>query len=80
MKWLCLFFLLLGNSLYSQVIDSATLECGHSRIVTFGENPFVGQTYSWIVSEGILLDHWDYGIKMDFNNVYADSIIVQVFG
>jgi gliding motility-associated-like protein len=80
MKWLCLFFLLLGNNLSSQIIDSATLECGHSRIVTFRENPFVGQTYSWMVSEGILLDHWDYGIKMDFNNVYSDSIIVQVFG
>ncbi len=80
MKWLCLFFILLWGELFSQIIDSATLECGHSKIVTFRENPFVGQTYSWMVSEGILVDHWDYGITMDFNNVYSDEIIVRVFG
>ena len=80
MKWLCLFFILLGNNLSSQIIDSATLECGHSKIVTFRENPFVAQTYSWMVSEGVLVDHWDYGITMDFSNVYSDKIIVQVFG
>ena len=60
MKWLCLFFILLGNNLSSQIIDSATLECGHSKIVTFRENPFVAQTYSWMVSEGVLVDHWDH--------------------
>lgn len=80
MKWLCLFFLLLGSNLYSQIIDSATLDCNHDRIVNFHEDPFNAQIYSWMISEGKLLKHWGFGLTMDFNNISSDRIIVQVFG
>jgi len=80
MKWLCVVFLFIGGNLFSQTIDSVTLECDHDRILNFHEDPFKAQIYSWMISEGKLIEHWGFGLTMDFTNVSSDIVTVQVFG